>query len=54
MRAKLLQSCPTLCDPGHCGPPGFTVHGVLQARILERFFLTRATWEALFLRDIGL
>ena len=34
-RAKLLQSCPTLCDPTDCSPPGFSVHGILQARILE-------------------
>ena len=35
MRAKLLQSCPTLCDPVDCSPPGFSVHGIFQARILE-------------------
>ena len=35
MRAKLLQSCLTLCDSMVCSPPGFTVHGILQARILE-------------------
>ena len=34
--AKLLQSCPTLCDPMDCSPPGSSVHGILQARILER------------------
>ena len=33
--AKSLQSCPTLCDPMGCSPPGFSVHGILQARILE-------------------
>ena len=33
--AKLLQLCLTLCDPMDCSPPGFSVHGVLQARILE-------------------
>ena len=33
--AKLLQSCPTLYDPVDCGPPGSSVHGILQARILE-------------------
>ena len=30
-----LQSCPTLCDPMDCSPPGSSVHGILQARILE-------------------
>ena len=35
MRAKLLQLCLTLCDPMDCGPPGSSVHGILQASILE-------------------
>ena len=30
-----LQSCLTLCDPMDCSPPGFSVHGILQARTLE-------------------
>ena len=34
-RAKSLQSCPTLCNPTDCSPPGPSVHGILQARILE-------------------
>ena len=29
------QSCPTLCGPMDCSPPGSSVHGILQARILE-------------------
>ena len=29
------QSCPTLCDPVNCSPPGSSVHGLLQARISE-------------------
>ena len=33
--AKLLQSCPTLCDPIVSSPPGSPVPGILQARILE-------------------
>ena len=28
-------SCPTLCDPIDCSPPGSSVHGTFQARILE-------------------
>ena len=32
--AKSLQSCPTLCDPMDCSLPGFSVHGILQARTL--------------------
>ena len=33
--AKLLYSCPTLCNPMNCSPPGFSVHGIFQARIKE-------------------
>ena len=33
--AKSLQSCPTLCDPTDSTPPGSSVPGILQARILE-------------------
>ena len=32
---KSLQSCPTLCDPMDCSLPGSSVHGILQARMLE-------------------
>ena len=35
LRAKSLQSCLTLCDPKDCSLPGSSVHGILQARILE-------------------
>ena len=35
-KLKLVtQSCLTLCDPMDCSPPGSSVHGILQARILE-------------------
>ena len=32
---KYAQSCVTVCDPMHCGPPSSSGHGSLQARILE-------------------
>ena len=32
---KVSQLCPTLCDPRACSPPDSSVHGILQARILE-------------------
>ena len=31
----VAQSCPTLCSPMDCSPPGSSVHGILQVRILE-------------------
>ena len=33
--SEVAQSCPTLCDPMHCSPPGSSVHGIFQARVLE-------------------
>ena len=33
--AKLLQSCPTLCEPIDGSPPGSAIPGILQARTLE-------------------
>ena len=35
VRVLVAQSCLTLCDPMRCSPPGSSVHGILQARILE-------------------
>ena len=35
VRVLAVQSCPTLCDPMDCSPPGSSVHGILQAKILE-------------------
>ena len=32
---KSLQSCPTLCNPMDCSPPGFSVHGIFPARNTE-------------------
>ena len=33
--SEVMQSCPTLCDPTDCSPPGSSVHGIFQARVLE-------------------
>ena len=33
--SEVAQSCLTLCDPVDCSPPGFFIHGIFQARILE-------------------
>ena len=32
---SVTHSCPTLCDPMNCSPPGASAHGIFQARILE-------------------
>ena len=33
--ASVVQLCPTLCDPTDCSPPRSSIHGILQARLLE-------------------
>ena len=36
VKVLVTQSCLILCDSMHCSPPGSSVHGILQARVLER------------------
>ena len=33
--SEVAQSCPTLNDPMDCSPPGSSIHGIFQARVLE-------------------
>jgi len=33
--SEVAQSCPTLLDPMDCSPPGSSVHGIFQARVVE-------------------
>ena len=33
--SEVAQSCLTLCDPVDCSPPGSSIHGIFQARVLE-------------------
>ena len=35
VKVLVTQSCPTLCDPMDCSLPGSSVHGILQARVLD-------------------
>ena len=44
MEGKVAPSCPTLCDPIDCSLPGFSVHGIFQARVLE-FQLQRHSFK---------
>ena len=43
-QSEVAQSCPTLSDPMDCSPPGSSIHGIFQARVLE--------WGAIALRNI--
>ena len=46
VHTKLVQLCPTLCDPMDCSLPGSSVHGILQARIQEWVTpSSRRSWE---------
>ena len=36
MKVLVVQSCPTLCNPIDCNPPGSSIHGILQAKIWSR------------------
>ena len=42
--SEVAQSCPALSDPMDCGPPGSSVHGIFQARVLE--------WGAIAFSDL--
>ena len=37
---RIAQPCPTLCNPMDCSLPGSSVHGIFQARILERIAIS--------------
>ena len=43
--SEVAQSCPTLSDPMECSPPGSSVHGIFQARVLE--------WGAIAFSDLN-
>ena len=45
--SEVAQSCSTFCNPMDCSPPGFSIHGIFQARILEWVavsFSRRSSW----------
>ena len=51
VKVLVAQLCPTLCYPTDCSPPGSTIHGYLQARILEWFAMpfSISKWKPLLL-----
>ena len=42
--SEVAQSCPTLSNPTDCSPPGSSIHGIFQARVLE--------WDAISFSDM--
>ena len=47
VKVKVTEVCPILFDPMDCSPPGFCVHGILQARILEWVIFSRVSSQGL-------
>jgi len=43
---SVAQSCLTLCDPMDCSPPGSSIHGIFQARILEWVAMFSSRWSS--------
>ena len=40
-----VQSCPTLSDPMDCSLPGYSIHGIFQARVLEWVVIAFSSWR---------
>ena len=45
--SEVTQSCPTLCDPMDCSPPGSSILGIFQARVLEWVAISYQCWSEL-------
>ena len=43
--SEVAQSCPSLRDPMDCSPPGSSVHGIFQARVLEWGAIAFSIWS---------
>ena len=52
--AVSLQSCPTLCDPIEGRPPGSSIHGIFQARVLEWGATAFSVYGSLIHTNLGL
>ena len=52
--SEVAQSCPTLCDPMDCSPPGSSIHGIFQARVLEWGAIAFSMYADYIMRNAGL
>ena len=50
--SEVAQSCLTLCDPMDCSLPGSSLHGILQARVLEWVVISLASLVAQPVKDL--
>ena len=52
--SEVAQSCPTLRDPMDCSPPGSSIHGIFQARVLEWGAIAFSVYAAYIMWNAGL
>ena len=52
-QSEVVQSCPTLYDPMDCSPPGSSVHGIFQARVLEWGAIAFSNQAALMIKNLS-
>ena len=57
--SEVAQMCPTLSDPMDCSPPGSSIHGIFQARVLEWVAIafsvkkvTKSYWNVLSMKSL--
>ena len=51
VESEITQSCPTLSNPMDCSLPGFSVHGIFQARVLEWVAIAFSEWKFLLTKN---
>ena len=51
--SEVAQSCPTLSDPMDCSPPGSSIHGIFQARVLEWGAITFSAYSSSYTLEIS-
>ena len=45
VKVLVTEACPTLCHPMDCSPPGSSVHGIFEPRILEYVAISSSRWS---------
>ena len=53
-KSEVAQSCPTLSDPLDCSPPGSSIHGIFQARVLEWGAIALSIYMPFYIKDLSI
>ena len=53
-KSEVAQSCPTLSDPLDCSPPGSSIHGIFQARVLELGAIALSIHMPFYIKDLSI